>query len=63
MTGNVSTTGQVLGASTTAGAGVALLPNTSGNSVFRYFLIATIAVCAGVLLMRIAKLASVKLSR
>ena len=63
MTGNIPSTGQVLGASTTAGAGIALLPNTSGNSVFRYFLIATIAVCAGVLLMRAAKMATAKRSK
>jgi hypothetical protein len=63
MTGNVPSTGQVLGASTTAGAGVALLPNTAGNSLFRAFLIATIAVCAGVVLVRIAKLAALKASK
>ncbi|HSX18146.1 MAG TPA: hypothetical protein VLE51_02205 [Candidatus Saccharimonadales bacterium] len=63
MTGNIPSQAQVLGASTVAGSAIAVLPNTSGNSVFRYFLLAILVVAASVLAMRAAKLVSSKLNK
>lgn len=52
--------GQVLGASTTAGATVAALPLTSGNTIFQTILFATAFIALTVLAVRIAKIATTK---
>ncbi len=63
MTGNVSPSGVVLGTSTVAGSAIALLPNTGSNSIFKFFLVAILAVAVAVLLTRATKLIVTRVNR
>ncbi len=63
MSGNVSFNGVVLGASTTVGGAIALLPNTGQNRILRYFLISILVVATAVLITRATKLVVAKVNK